>query len=79
LLTRISFDERDFPWLQDVIVIHRARIAGVSNDKVEEAKLVDEFFKRQPMLFEPDHAATFAFVHYQETLKPHYQALRQNH
>ena len=77
LLTDALVGERDFAWLRDVLLVHRARILNESNDKLDESQLIDEFFKRQPMLFEPDHAATFAFVHYQETLKPRYQAIRQ--
>ena len=76
LLTHVVVDERDFPWLEDVLLIHRARIANISNDNLKESQLVDKFFERQPMLFEPDHASTFAFVHYQETLKDRYQASR---
>jgi hypothetical protein len=41
----------------------------------EEAAL-SEFWPRQALLFEPNHAFHFGFLDYQETLKPHYQSHR---
>ena len=76
LLAEFSFGAQDFPWLADVLLIHRARIANVTQDESEERRLIDAFIHKQPMLFEPDHAANFAFVTYQETLKPRYQQMK---
>jgi hypothetical protein len=73
ILTQVPLGAQDFPWLSDVLLIHRARIAKVTGDTAEESRLINAFLQKQPMLFEPDHAATFAFIAYQETLKPRYQ------
>jgi tetratricopeptide (TPR) repeat protein len=73
----ISLQSDDFGWLQDVLTIHKARIASQSGDRVEEEKWLGQFFARQPLLFEPDHAIAFGFWKYQETLKPRYQQSRR--
>jgi hypothetical protein len=73
----VTLDERDFPWLADVLLIHQARIANVAGDHAEEERLINTFLERQPMLFEPDHAANFALVDYQENLKLRYQRSKQ--
>lgn len=73
----VTLNERDFPWLGDVLLIHQARVANVVGDHSEEERLINTFFQRQPLLFEPDHAANFAFVEYQENLKPPYQRSKQ--
>jgi hypothetical protein len=59
-----------------VLLIQRARIVHVAGDELKENELIDLFFQRQPLLFEPDHAANFALVSYQEDLKPRYQRTR---
>jgi len=41
-----------------------------------EHEALAEFWPRQPLLFEPNHAFTFGLIDYQETLKPRYQADR---
>ena len=76
-LAAVRLSERDFPWLADVLLIHEARLAHVAGDELKENELVDTFFQRQPLLFEPDHAANFALVNYQENLKPRYQQTRR--
>jgi hypothetical protein len=78
LLAEISLSERDFPWLVDVLLIHRAQIAHSNNQEQKERELIKLFMDKQPRLFEPNHAANFAFVKYQETLKPLYQGVRLN-
>src|SRR5262249_46818564 len=79
LLAETLLSERDFPWLTDVILIHRARIANVIGRPNEEKQLIKIFIERQPRLFEPDHAANFGFVKYQETIKPLYKQARRNY
>jgi tetratricopeptide (TPR) repeat protein len=63
----------DFPWLVDVLTIHKAWAYKRMGDTASEAAEVERFLARQPMLLEPDHAVSFAFLPYQETLKPRYQ------
>jgi len=41
-----------------------------------EQAALSEFWPRQAMLFEPNHAFNFGFIDYQETLKPRYQSQR---
>lgn len=77
-LASLTLNERDFPWLADVAMLHQARRAKAVGDRLEEEKLICAFFQRQPLLFEPDHAANFALVEYQETLKPRYQRSKES-
>jgi len=77
LLAGVSLGPKDFPWLADVLLVHHARIANIVRDDSEERRLINSFFQKQPMLFEPDHAANFGFVAYQETLKPRYQQTKE--
>jgi hypothetical protein len=77
ILNDVALGERDFPWLTDVLLLHRARIAGITRNTAEN-RLIDDFFKRQTMLFEPDHATNFGLVSYQENLKPRYHQTRQS-
>ncbi len=72
-LEEVHLGTGDFPWLVDVLTIHRAWAHKRSEDTASEAAEVDRFLAKQPLLFEPDHAVSFAFFPYQETLKPRYQ------
>jgi tetratricopeptide (TPR) repeat protein len=76
-LAAVRLSERDFPWLADVLLIHEARLAHVAGDELKENQIINIFFQRQPLLFEPDHVANFAVVSYQEDLKPRYQETRR--
>ncbi|MBI2441156.1 MAG: hypothetical protein HYV35_07290 [Lentisphaerae bacterium] len=76
-LAEVAFADNDFKWLADVILIHRARLAEKTGETEREAALVAEFFSRQPLLFEPDHAVNFAFLDYQEKLKRKYRELKK--
>jgi hypothetical protein len=42
-----------------------------------EPALIDNFFARQALLFEPDHAVNFRLLAYQEYLKQLYQSRRR--
>ena len=72
-LADVSFDSKDFPWLVDVLTIHRAWAYQRAGNASREATETNRFFAKQPLLFEPDHAISFGFLPYQETLKPSYQ------
>jgi tetratricopeptide (TPR) repeat protein len=72
-LDEVRLDTNDFPWLADVVTIHRAWAHWRSGNGDGEATEVDRFFARQPLLFEPNHAVSFAFLPYQETLKSRFQ------
>jgi hypothetical protein len=72
-LAEVRLAENDFPWLVDVLTIHKAWAHQRVGDAAGEAGEVDRFLARQPLLFEPDHAVSFGFLPYQETLKPEYQ------
>ena len=66
--------DRDFPWLEDIRLLAKAEAARRFGDGRLEAELLEEFFPRQRLLFEPDHAFRFGFIAYQELLKPRYRA-----
>ena len=79
LLDSVEFKENDFRWLEDMRILARCELANRVEDEAREAELRAAFFKRQPMLFEPDNAINFNLLTYQEKLKKQYQkARRQN-
>jgi hypothetical protein len=51
-------------------------MANRFGDLETEAALQESFLKRQPLLFEPDHAVTFQLIDYQERLKEIYRRSR---
>jgi len=73
LLQDVHLGPNDFPWLADVLTIHKAWAFQKAGEHEREISEVDQFFAKQPLLFEPDHAVSFGFLPYQETLKPRYQ------
>ena len=75
-LDAVQFSARDFPWLSDVVLLARCEAAHRLDPAVEPA-LIDSFFTRQPLLFEPDHALNFRVLAYQEYLKQLYQSRRR--
>lgn len=75
-LQSIELAEKDFPWLRDVILVHTARCHWKAGRTEEEAVERARFLNRQKLLFEPDHAFSFAFLDYQEELRPSYQSTR---
>lgn len=76
-LSEVVLTDKDFRWLADVILIHRARLAEKMGNTEREALLVREFISNQPLLFEPDHAVNFAFLDYQEKLKHRYREMKK--
>jgi hypothetical protein len=76
-LDAVSLGAQDFSWLGDVLLVHRAWLAGRANRNEEEERLLNQFFTKQPLLLEPDHAANFALIPYQEKLKIRYQSQRR--
>ena len=76
-LNTVTLTEKDFKWLADVILIHRARLAEKKGDSERASVLVGEFMSKQPLLFEPDHAVNFGFLDYQEALKKKYRELKK--
>jgi hypothetical protein len=75
-LDAVQFSTSDFPWLSDIILLARCEAAHRLDPAVEPA-LIDSFFARQPLLFEPDHAVNFRVLAYQEYLKQLYQSRRR--
>ena len=58
-LEGVRLEANDFPWLADVLTIHRAWAYARAGDAAGETEEVDRFLAKQPMLFEPDHAVSF--------------------
>ena len=76
-LDAVVLTERDFPWLNDIRRLAKCELANKMGDFSKEAELQHEFLKRQPLLFEPDHALNFNLLGYQEKLKAGYQVARR--
>jgi len=72
-LEGIALAENDFPWLSDIALVHKARVFWKAGSENLEAIARSQFMAKQRMLFEPDHAYAFAFLDYQEHLRPRYQ------
>jgi hypothetical protein len=77
LLDAVEFAENDFPWLDDMRMLAKCELANRAQDEARESELLAEFFKRQPMIFEPDNAINFNLLAYQEKLKGKYQKARR--
>jgi tetratricopeptide (TPR) repeat protein len=77
-LEEVRLGTNDHSWLADVLTVHRAWAYSRAGDSAGEAAEIERFLAKQPMLFEPDHAVSFAFLSYQETLKPRYQNSQQS-
>ncbi len=73
LLQEVNLSQNDFPWLVDVLTIHKAWSFQRAAELQQENAEIEQFLAKQPMLFEPDHAVSFGFLPYQETLKAKYQ------
>jgi hypothetical protein len=71
-LDDVQLGEDDCPWLGDIVLLARAEAAARWNDPVAD-ELCAEFLRRQPLLFEPDHAFNFRLLEWQERLKARYQ------
>ncbi len=77
LLDDVKLTDEDFPWLDDMRLLAKCERAGKTGNHDLEADLRQQFFARQPMLFEPDNAINFNLLKYQENLKEEYQKTRQ--
>jgi tetratricopeptide (TPR) repeat protein len=73
VLGSVKLADNDFPWLQDILLLASCEAAHRCKPEAE-AELLERFFRRQPLLFEPDHAVNFRLLEYQELLKRIYQA-----
>lgn len=68
-LTQVSLSEKDFAWLEDIRSLALAEAAHRFGEHGLEQGYVEQFMKKQPMLFEPDIALNFHLLRYQENLK----------
>ena len=73
ILDAVHIAPNDFPWLPDIVVVHKAWAYARAQEIQSEKAEVERFMAKQKLLFEPDHAVSFAFLPYQETLKSRYQ------
>jgi hypothetical protein len=76
-LDAVRLTPADHPWLADIRTLAKAELYHRFDMPDREQQALAEFWPRQPMLFEPNHAFYFGFIDYQETLKPHYQSYRK--
>ena len=76
ILDSVKLAQNDFRWLDDILLLANCEAAHRCEPNTE-AELVQKFFGRQALLFEPDHAVNFRLLEYQELLKPLYQARRR--
>jgi len=70
VLREVPMTSQDFRWLEDVRTLATAAAAHRFGIDAVERNHREAFLKRQPMLFEPDHAVNFLLLGYQEQLKP---------
>lgn len=77
VLGSVRLADNDFPWLNDILLLANCEAAHRCEPSAE-AELLERFFGRQPLLFEPDHAVSFRLLDYQESLKRIYQARRRS-
>ncbi len=75
-LDAVQLTSQDHAWLEDIRTLARAELYHRIQMPDREQEALSEFWPRQAMLFEPNHAFNFGFIDYQETLKPHYQSQR---
>lgn len=75
ILSSVKFSGKDFPWLQDILLLGTCEAAHRCEPSAEP-ELVQQFFNRQRFLFEPHHAVNFRLLAYQELLRPVYQTRR---
>jgi hypothetical protein len=71
-----QLSSNDHAWLEDIRSLARAELFHRFEMLDREQAALSEFWPRQAMLFEPNHAFNFGLIDYQETLKPHYQSHR---
>ena len=77
-LSLVKITEYNFPWLKDIINFGKAEAANRFNKNDDEQKYQTEFFKKQPLLFEPNHVFRFGLTEYQEKLKKIYQTMKRD-
>jgi tetratricopeptide (TPR) repeat protein len=75
-LDAVHLTSDDHAWLADIRTLARAELFRRFQLPDREEAALAEFWPRQALLFEPNHAFNFGFIDYQETLKPHYQSHR---
>ncbi len=66
----IELGKEDFPWLEDIRLLAKAKIAFKFKAEELEDDYRRKFLSKQRLLFEPDHAISFGLLDYQEHLKP---------
>lgn len=76
-LDAVQLASNDHAWLEDIKTLARAELFHRFENREGEEAALAQFWPRQAMLFEPNHAFYFGFVDYQELLKPHYQSQRR--
>ena len=75
-LAAVQLATADHAWLEDIRTLARAELFHRFDMRDREQAALSEFWPRQAMLFEPNHAFNFGLIDYQETLKPRYQSHR---
>jgi tetratricopeptide (TPR) repeat protein len=75
-LDAVRLTTDDHAWLEDVRTLARAELFHRLDMSEREQAALSEFWPRQAMLFEPNHAFNFGFIDYQESLKPGYRSHR---
>jgi hypothetical protein len=76
-LDAVSVGPDDFPWLEDVRTLAKARVLRLAADTDGAEKLVHDFMERQPLLLEPWHAFNFGLLDEQEHIKRRYREIRR--
>jgi tetratricopeptide (TPR) repeat protein len=77
VLNQIQIPENDYQWYYDVLLLLKAEAAKRFNKSDSEEEYLQQFWIKQPMLFEPYHVFNFGLDEYQEKLKRIYRSRRK--
>jgi len=78
ILDQLQIPENDYQWYYDVLLLLKAEAANRFNKFEIEEEYLQQFWMKQPMLFEPYHVFNFGLDEYQEKLKQKYKTRRKN-
>jgi tetratricopeptide (TPR) repeat protein len=79
MLDQVTLTDQDFPWLQDIRLLASIALQSERGRRPLPKEMVAEFLRRQPLLFEPNHAFDFQLISTQEAIKQEYQDARLRH
>ena len=77
-LESVRLRESDFGWLEDIRLLAMIAADRRAGDFRTDDPRINDFFARQALLFEPEHAFHFGLLEEQEALKERYRTNRRD-